>query len=215
MPGTSSHVAPAGVLAGLVFGAGLFTVLMVPAGGGVSDRKVTDFYASGGHRLSVLLLFLVLVVGSWLMAWFFGELRRSLPAGLPTEYAEKVAWVGAAASIAGGALVVAPAAAQDLGGQDFVGVSQAVLLGQAGLSCLLVGGMYSFALATFLVALHAGRTSAVPRWQSATGMVVGVLLLASIMAVPSMLLPLWALVTGVASRATLDRAAATAEPAGA
>jgi hypothetical protein len=75
--------------------------------------------------------------------------------------------------------------------------------------------MYSFALATFLVALHAGRTSAVPRWQSVTGMVVAVLLLASFAAAPSMLLPVWALVTGLWSRTTLDRAAPAAAPVGA
>jgi hypothetical protein len=211
MSRTQSQLAPAGVLAGIVFGAGLFTVLLLPAGGSVSDRQVTDFYESAGKRTTVLVLFLVLVVGSWLMAWFFGELRRSLPAGGPGEYAERAAWLGATASIVGGALAVAPAAAQDLGGQDFVGVSQAVVFGQAGLSCLLVGGMYSFALATFLVSLHAGRTGAVPRWQAASGMTVAVLLLGSFVAAPAMLLPVWALVTGVSPRARLSRATGAAE----
>jgi hypothetical protein len=205
MSGTSSHVAPAGVLAGLVFGAGLFTVLLLPAGGAVSDRRVSEFYESSGRRTIVLVLFLVLLAGSWLMAWFFGELRRSLPAGGLTEYAERAAWLGATASVVGGALAVAPAAAQDFGGQDFVGVSQAVLFGQAGLSCLLIGGMYSFALAIVLVSLHAGRTSAVRRWQSVTGMVAGVLLLGSFVAVPAMLLPVWALLTGLWSRTTPSR----------
>jgi hypothetical protein len=211
MSRTQSQLAPAGVLAGIVFGAGLFTVLLLPAGGSVSDRQVTDFYESAGKRTTVLVLFLALVVGSWLMAWFFGELRRSLPAGGPGEYAERAAWLGATASIVGGALAVAPAAAQDLGGQDFVGVSQAVVFGQAGLSCLLIGGMYSFALATFLVSLHAGRTGAVPRWQAASGMTVAVLLLCSFVAAPAMLLPVWALVTGVSPRARLSRATGAAE----
>jgi hypothetical protein len=211
MSRTQSQLAPAGVLAGIVFGAGLFTALLLPAGGTVSDRQVTDFYESAGKRTTVLVLFLVLVVGSWLMAWFFGELRRSLPAGGPGEYAERAAWLGATASIVGGALAVAPAAAQDLGGQDFVGVSQAVVFGQAGLSCLLIGGMYSFALATFLVSLHAGRTGAVPRWQAISGMTVAVLLLGSFVAAPAMLLPVWALVTGVWPRARLSRAAGAAE----
>jgi hypothetical protein len=211
MSRTQSQLAPAGLLAGIVFGAGLFTVLLLPAGGSVSDRQVTDFYESAGKRTTVLVLFLVLVVGSWLMAWFFGELRRSLPAGGPGEYAERAAWLGATASIVGGALAVAPAAAQDLGGQDFVGVSQAVVFGQAGLSCLLIGGMYSFALATFLVSLHAGRTGAVPRWQAISGMTVAVLLLGSFVAAPAMLLPVWALVTGVSPRARLSRATGAAE----
>lgn len=211
MSRTQSQLAPAGVLAGIVFGAGLFTALLLPAGGTVSDRQVTDFYESAGKRTTVLVLFLALVVGSWLMAWFFGELRRSLPAGGPGEYAERAAWLGATASIVGGALAVAPAAAQDLGGQDFVGVSQAVVFGQAGLSCLLVGGMYSFALATFLVSLHAGRTGAVPRWQAISGMTVAVLLLGSFVAAPAMLLPVWALVTGVSPRARLSRATGAAE----
>jgi hypothetical protein len=65
--------------------------------------------------------------------------------------------------------------------------------------------MYSFALAIVLVSLHASRTRAVPRWQSVTGMVVGVLLLGSFVAAPALLLPVWALVTGMWSRTTLTR----------
>lgn len=207
----SSHLRSAGVLAGIVFGVGLFTVLLLPAGGTVSDQRVTDFYASDGKRIAVLALFLALVAGSWLMAWFFAELRRSLPAGALGEYAERTAWLAATACIVGGALAVAPAAAQDLGGQDFVGVSQSVVFGQAGLTCVLIGGMYSFGLATFLVSMHAGRTSAVPRWQAISGMTVAVLLLGSFVAAPAMLLPIWALVTAMWPRGSVSRATGSSD----
>lgn len=50
-----------------------------------------------------------------------------------------------------------------------------------------------------------------PRWQSGTGMVVTVLLLGSLTAAPAVLLPVWALVTGLVSRPTLSRAEVVAE----
>lgn len=191
---------PAGVLAGLVFAAGLFSVFLVPVGGTTTDADITAFFDSSGKRLAALLLYLALVAGSWLMAWFFTELRRALPPGGLAEYAERVAWLGAAAVVVGGAVALGPVGAQSMAGHDFVGVPVALALGQAGLGCVLVGGIYSFALAVFLVSLHAARQAAVPRWQTAAGFVVAVLLLASVVALPAFLLPVWTVLTGLTLR---------------
>jgi hypothetical protein len=87
-----------------------------------------------------------------------------------------------------------------MAGHDFVGVPVALALGQAGLGCLLVGGMYSFALAVFLVSLHAARHAALRRWQIVVGFVVAVLLLTSVFAIPAFLLPVWTVLTGLILR---------------
>jgi hypothetical protein len=200
MTAQRTRLTTAGVLAGLLYAAGLFSVFILPGGGSVTDRQFTDFYGASGRRATALLLFFALVVGSWLMAWFYGELRRSLAPGALAEYAERVAWVGATATIVGGGVALGPVAVQMNSGGAFVGVPVAHAFDQAGLLVLLVGGIYSFALATFLVSLHARRTATAPRWQTATGFVVAVLLLASYVAAPAVLLPLWTIAVGVASR---------------
>jgi hypothetical protein len=188
---------PAGILAGVVFAAGLVAVFLVPVGGSTTDADITAFFDSSGKRLAALLLYPALLVGSWLMAWFFGELRRALPPGALGAYAERVAWLGATASVVGGAVALGPVAAQSLAGHEFVGVPAALALGQAGMGCLLVGGVYSFALAIFLLSVHAARHAALPRWQTTAGLVVAVLLLTAVAAMPAFLLPLWTVFVGL------------------
>lgn len=197
----SSRLPTAGILAGVLFAAGLFSVFSLPGGGSVTDRQFTDFYSSSGRRASALVLYFALVAGSWLMAWFFAELRRSLAPGALAEYAERVAWLGAAATVIGGAVALGPVGVQMNSGNGFVGIPVAHAFDQAGLLILIVGGIYSFAVATFLMALHARRTASAPRWQTVIGRVVAVLLLASYVAAPAVLLPLWVIVMGLTSRA--------------
>ena len=190
----------AGVLAGIVFAAGLFSIFTLPGGGSVTDRQFTDFYNSSGRRITAMLLYFALVAGSLLMAWFYGELRRSIASGSLADYAERIAWLGAAATIIGGAIALGPVGVQINSGNSFVGIPIAHTFAQAGLLVLIGGGIYSFAVATFLMWLHAGRTASAPRWQTVSGRVVAVLLLASYVAAPAILLPIWTIVVGLSSR---------------
>ena len=201
MSAPRSRLGVAGVLAGIVFAAGLFGIFTLPGGGNVTDRQFTDFYNSSGRRATALLLFFALVAGSWLMAWFYSELRRTLAPGVLADYAERTAWLGAAATIIGGAVALGPTAVQMNSGNSFVGIPIAHTFEQAGLLILIVGGIYSFAVATFLIGLHARRTNSAPRWQTITGRVVAVLLLASYLAAPAILLPVWTIILGASSRA--------------
>ena len=205
MPTSRSRLTPAGMLAGVVFAAGLFSPFTIPGGGNVTEQQFTDFYSSGSQRATALLLFFVLVAGSWLMAWFYTELRHTLAPGAMADYAERTAWIGATATIIGGAVVLGPVGVQMNSGKSFVGIPVAHTFAQAGLFILLVGGIYSFALATFLMWLHASRTASAPRWQTVVGRVVAVLLLASIAAAPAILLPIWTFVVGLTSRRAQTR----------
>lgn len=212
MPAPRSRLTPAGTLAAVVFAAGLFSPFTIPGGGTVTDGQFTDFYNSGSQRATALLLFFALVAGSWLMAWFYTELRRTLAPGAMADYAERTAWIGATATIIGGAVMLGPVGVQMTSGKEFVGIPIAHTFAQAGLFILLVGGIYSFALATFLMWLHASRTASAPRWQSVGGRVVAVLLLASIVAAPAILLPVWTFVVGLTSRRALARNPGTGLP---
>jgi hypothetical protein len=200
MSAPHSRLSVAGVLAGVVFAVGLFCIFTIPGGGNVTDRQFTDFYNSSGRRTTALLLFFALVAGSWLMAWFYSELRRTLAPGALADYAERIAWLGAAVTIIGGAVALGPVAVQMNSGNSFVGIPIAHTFDQAGLLILIVGGIYSFAVATFLMGLHGHRTDSAPRWQTITSRTVAVLLLASYVAAPAVLLPIWTILVGASSR---------------
>ncbi|NJC69056.1 hypothetical protein HC031_04860 [Planosporangium thailandense] len=195
-----SRLPLAGVLAGLTFGAGLFTLFTIPGGGDVTDQQITDFYHDGGRRATALGLYFVLVVGSWLMTWFFTELAARLEPGAFTGFVRRMAAVGTAAVIVGGAIALAPSSVQMNSGRPFVGVAIAQTFAHAGLLVAIVGGVFSFAATTFAVCLRAPRTRALPGWVAVSGMVVAVLLLTSFVVAPAVLLPLWVIVAGLGTR---------------
>jgi hypothetical protein len=196
---TTTRLRVAGALAGVLFGAGLFSIFLVPGGGTVTDTQFTDFYRSGTSRAAAMILYATLVVGSWLLAWFYTELRRVTGPGAISDYAGRLAWLGSGATIIGGAIALAPTAVQVNSGGGYVGIPLEHTFDPAGL-LVVVGGIYSYALATFLLCLHARNTRVAPRWQTLTGMIVAVLLLAAYLAVPAILLPAWVLMSAVTYR---------------
>jgi hypothetical protein len=195
-----SRLPLAGVLAGLTFGAGLFTLFTIPGGGNVTDQQITDFYNSGGGRATALGLYFVLVVGSWLMMWFFTALAARLEDGPLAGFVRRLAAIGSAAMIIGGAIALAPSSVQMNSGRPFVGVPIAQTFAHAGLMVAIVGGVFSFAAAMFAMCLRARRTAALPGWVAVSGMVVAVLLLASFVVAPALLLPIWVILAGLGSR---------------
>lgn len=195
-----SRLPLAGVLAGLTFGTGLFTLFTIPGGGDTTDQQFTDFYNSGSHRATAFGLYLVLAVGSWLMVWFYGELAARFGPGPLSAFIHRMATVGATATLVGGGIMLAPASVQTNSNAPFVGVPIAQTLTHAGLLVVIVGGVYTFAATTFILCLRARRASALPGWAAITGMVVAVFLLASIVATPAILLPVWVIIAGLAGR---------------
>ncbi len=200
-----SRLPLAGVLTGLTFGAGLYMLFTIPGGGTVTDQQFADFYNSGAQRATAFGLYLALVVGSWLMMWFFNELGSRLEPGRLTGFADRMALVGTAAVVIGGAIALAPASVQVNSGRPFVGIPIAQTLTHAGL-LVFVAGVYSFATAMFVLCLRSRRAATMPRWVAVSGMVVAVLLLAAFVVAPAVLLPAWVIIAGLGAR----RAAATA-----
>lgn len=186
------------VLAGLCFGAGLLGLFSVPGGGEVTDQQFTDFYASSEKRALALGGFFLLVAGSWLMTWFFTELRALLPAGRAADVGLGVARTSALASVVGAGVALGPVGVQMNSAGSFVGVPVAHALDQAGLLVTIVGGLYGFGVALFLLCLQARPQQVLARGMATAGLVVAVLLVAAYVAVPAFLLPLWVLVAGAA-----------------
>lgn len=216
---TQSSTAPnrtrmrlAGVLAAVVFTAGLFSIFLLPGGGEVTDAQFTDFYASGTARATAMILYLALAAGSLLMAWFYTELRHAVGPGAAADYAGRLAWLGSAATIIGASVALAPTAVQLNSGSDFVGIPLAHTFDQAGLLIIIVGGIYSYALATFLLCRHARHAKTAARWQATVGMTIAVLLLASYFATPAILLPAWVLFTALTYRPGSATVASGAQP---
>ena len=104
----------AGVLTGIVFGAGFVSLLLIPGLGGTSKTtNFTDFYNSSGHRATANILAFVLLVGSWLMIWFFTELRGQGAASVRSDLAYRLSIVGATAVIVGTAIELGPLMVQN------------------------------------------------------------------------------------------------------
>jgi hypothetical protein len=180
-----------------VFAVGYAVAALIPGGGDVTDKDFTDFYDSDGKRATAFVLFVVLVVGSLLMIWFFTELTKRLPDDAVKSVAHPIAIVAAGLVLAGAAILGGPLGVQMSSDSDFVGVPIAHTFAQAGFAVMLAGGMWFFAVAVFLFSLSARRSNAFPSWLSMAGMVVGVLLLGSYIWLPGYLLPIWVIVVAM------------------
>ncbi len=202
----------AAISAGVVFAAGFTCMTLVPGGGNVTDRDFTDFYNSSGKRLTAYLLDFVLIVGCWLMIWLFTELRARLAASTRSEVAYRLA-VGAAVMVmVGGAIDMGPAGAQlNSPGSAFVGVPVAHALAQAGLLTAITG-TFTFAAAVFLLGLEFRRSAAFPNWLGVLSIVFAILLIGSFIVLPVILLPIWAIIVGIAGGRRRTAAAIPATP---
>lgn len=190
----------AGPTAGVVFGVGLASIVMIPGLGGTSTTKAfTDFYGSDGRRGTATVLGFVLVVGCWLMVWAFGELRNRLGGSPRADLVSRLALLGAAAVVVGTAIDLGPAMVQT--GSDnkgFVGIPIAHAFAQAGAGAVIFGP-FSFAAAILLVGLEIRRRGGLPAWTGPTSIVFAVLLVGSFMLAPGVLLGVWAVLVGVAA----------------
>lgn len=195
-----SRLRLSGVIAGLTFGVGLLSLFSVPGGGNVTDQQISDFYASSGRPGAAFALSLVLAVGCWSMVWFFSELRARLEPGVAADLGVRLATMGSLAVLAGTGITLAPTGVQLMAGGSFVGVPIAQTLDQAGLFVAIFGGVYTLAVAVFLLCMQARRSGVLPGWASASGLVVAVLLVTSVVGMPAVLLPLWVIVAGLGSR---------------
>ena len=191
----------AGILAGVVFGLGFVMVLLIPGLGGTSTTKdFTDFYNSSGKRGAASVLGFVLVVGCWLMIWLFTELRARLASSVRSDLAFHLSVVGAAAVMIGGAVELGPTMVQNSNDNaGFVGVSIAHAFAQAGAGAVIIG-MFTFAAAVLLHGLEFRRSDLFPRWLGVVSIVFAILLVSSFFGIGGFLLPIWAIIVGIAGR---------------
>jgi len=210
MGGTRLRVA--GVAAGIVFAVGFVMVLMVPGLGGTSTTEnFTDFYNSSGKRGLASLLGFVLAIGCWLMVWLFTELRSRLTVSVRSDLAYRLSVVGAAAVMIGAAVELGPAMVQNNSdNSEFVGIPVAHAFAQAGAGAVILG-LFTFAVAVLLCGLEFRRTPGFPPWLGTLSIVFAVLMIGSFFALPGFLLPIWAIVVGIAGQR--DTAADLAAPA--
>lgn len=189
----------AGVAAGIVFAVGLIVVLLIPGLGGTSTTEnFTDFYNSSGKRGAASLLGFVLAVGCWLMVWLFTEVRARLGISVRSDLAYRLSVIGAAAVMIGAAIELGPTMVQNSSDNtEFVGIPVAHAFTQAGAGAVILG-LFTFAVAVMLCGLEFRRTPAFPRWLGTFSIVFAVLLIGSFFAVPGFLLPIWAIVVGIA-----------------
>ena len=202
-----------GISAGIVFAVGFVMVNMVPGLGGTSTTKnFTDFYNSGGKRGAASLLGFVLVIGCWLMIWLFTELRARLANSVRSDVAYRLSIIGAAAVMIGGAVELGPTMVQNnQDNSDFVGVPIAHAFTQAGAGVVIIG-LFTFAAAVLLFGLEFRRSTVFPQWLGTLSIVFAILLLGSFFVVPGFLLPIWAIIVGIAGR-SCQRAAVCGKPA--
>ena len=185
------------VVSGLLFAAGYFIVVVIPGGGNVSERSMTNFYNSDGRKLTAMALFFVLIAGCLAMIWFFNELRAQLPDTVLTRTASTIAVVGLAAVAIGAGILGAPAGALQNSDFAFVGAPTAEAFSQAGLGVMLGFGMYALAAATVLMSVAARKSAAFPGWLSIAGMGAGVIMLGSYIWLPGLIFPIWVIALGL------------------
>lgn len=191
----------AGIAAGIVFAVGFVMVLLIPGLGGTSTTKnFTDFYNSSAKRGAASLLGFVLTVGCWLMVWLFSELGAEFGGSVRSDLARRLSAIGAAAVMIGGAIELGPTMVQNNSdNSEFVGVPVAHVFAQAGAGAVILG-LFTFAAAVLLCGMEFRRGTAFPRWLGTLSLVFAVLLIGSFFAAPGFLLPIWAIVVGLAGR---------------
>lgn len=194
----------AGVSAGVVFAVGLIATMMIPGLGGSSKTKdFTDFYSSDGKRGAATVLGFVLLVGCWLMMWFFTELRHRLGRTNGAELLLRLSAVGAAAIMIGTAVDLGPTMAQNgSDNSEFVGIPIARTFTQAGAG-VIIFGLLTFAVAVLLAGFEFRRSLTFPRWLGTASIVCAVLLIGSFFLAPGFLLPIWAVVVAVVARGSV------------
>jgi hypothetical protein len=195
----SNRLRISAVAAGVLFAVGLISPLLIPGGGSVTDKDFTDFYDSSSKRTTAYLLYFALLIGCWLMVWFFTELRTRMQGSTRVEVGYRLAIGAAVLVIVGGAIDLSPAAVQvNSTKSGFVGVPIAHALAQAGL-ITLIAGLFTFAAAVLLFGLAFRQSPSFPRWLGILSIVFAVLLLSSYILIGAFLLPIWAIVVGVAA----------------
>ncbi len=185
-----------GILGGILFAVGIVGTFTIPGGGNTTDAEFLAFYNSSGKRTIAVFGFLVLIIACWLLVWLFNELRVSMALGMRTIMAHQFGVIGVVMVLVGGGIAVGPTMVQMAAGRTYVGPDIANTFSQAS-SSVLIAGIWTMAVSIFLTSLQMRSSGFFPRWLGSFGMVLAVLLAASIIGIPILLVPIWAIVVGI------------------
>lgn len=190
----------AGMAFAVLFVAGLLTSAGTPDYD-APPQEWADWYTDSGNRGMQVISMLLLVLSALSLLVFAAGLYRRLR----SFSLDRHGWplVALAAGVVLATLITVSAvamstvsAAMEFSPTDFPvpGADVAQVLEQLGFGVLLLGGGWAAALFVAAVSLSARGTAALPAWMATAGLVVAVLLLASVAFLPMLLLPIWALV---------------------
>jgi branched-subunit amino acid transport protein len=185
------------VLAAILFGIGYVLAVFIPGAGDTPNSDYTKFYNSDSKMTFAIVLSIVLLIGCMAMLWFFNELRERLPESVLTRLAYSAAILGFIGILAGAAVIGGPAGSKQSTDAAFVGIPTASAFAQAGLSLMLVVGMYSFAFASLLFTIAAARHGLFPKWLNIVGILLAIATFGSFFWIPGYAFVAWVALTGI------------------
>ena len=190
----------AGVAFAIALIAGFVLVAQVPATDAPDDRWID--WVENDNVTTVIGTMLLTAAGLLLMAFVVSLAALVRGAGIeddPPITVLRGAGVTAGVTLVLAALVGGAMAAGVTFAPDFAAPSGELIrsLDQMSLGMMLVGTGWSMALVVALASWTGRRSGALPGWLSGGGLIVAALLLLSPMFLPFLLVPLWALVTGI------------------
>jgi hypothetical protein len=203
MPSTSGWTrwAPlGGIIFGVLFVAGFFVRGVTPDYEDIAEWEA--FYTDSGNRMQHIISGYMMVVAALALLWFI----TGLVSRLRSDSAElgglrlgvlTSGIVFVTVLLAGAVALTSVAGSVSFGGAEAPGADLAIQFEQLGFATILLPGMLAGALFVALSGV-AGRGSGLfPSWLTWMSVVVAVLLLLSPLFLPSMLMFIWAIVTGV------------------
>jgi hypothetical protein len=190
-----------GVMFAVLFVVGMIVGRDTPEGD-ASDEEWLQWFADSGNRWQQVIAALALALAAMALVVFIAHLVHHLDAGnsagaVATRVAHSAGIVLAAAIAIGGVGMNYVAAGIEIGELPVPAPDVPRTAEHLGFGVMLiVGGLFA-ALMVGAFSIAARGTGTLPGWLVTAGLVVAVLLLASVMYIPIVLLPLWVLVVAI------------------
>lgn len=192
-----------GVVFGVLFIAGFVLVAQVPAYD-EPDAAWVNTVEDSGERGRTVAGTLLLSAAALLLMTFLTALASYIRGAVGEAPEHVVGILRGAGVIAGVTLLLAAIAGGSMHAAvtfapDFPAPSGEIIrvLDQLAIGFLLIGTAWSLAVYVACASRLAARTGALPGWLTTGGLVVAAALLVSVQFLPILLVPVWALVTGV------------------
>jgi hypothetical protein len=179
-----------------------FSLLNLPSGDD-SAAKIAKFYNDDGNRAQLIIGGYLMILAGVFFFWFLASLRSRLLAaeGAPgrlTAIAFGSGLVFNAMVMLAGAVFISVAGNIAFGDEKFVSVEAARLQPELGYPIFLIAGAFAAIAMVDAASVLIVRTRALPAWIGWFGFVTALVLLASFLFFPILLLLLWVLFVSIA-----------------